>query len=273
MEDRLDYLDWNITISALQDNGEPMSWNLFLALIPLALSCILFNQPQSAILRWSVWILLAITAAGSYPRFAPCVDFLFDHSLWVGLGGGIALGLGLFACFWKDGRQGLQSLIWWVGLMIFVLFLPNAAYVLTDLIHLIFDIRKDYPISTVLFFLIPQYFLFIATGFEAYVLSICNLEAALLRQPIRIPTFWIEGLFHSLSAIGIYLGRFTRFNSWDVLTNFERLIDTIQSIFLSSHALISIAILFLILTATYRLFKCVTLELIQRSNPDLKDGN
>lgn len=269
MENRLDYLDWSMTVFALQDNGEPMSWNLFLALIPLALSCILFKQPDSPILRWSVWVLLAITAAGSYPRFIPAVDILLDHPFWVGIGSLIPLGLGLLAFAWETSRQGVRSLVWWFGFVLFVLFLPNAAYVLTDFIHLIFDIHKDYSMVTVLFFLIPQYFLFIATGFEAYVLAIFNLEALLLRQPIGIPIAWIERLLNGLSAIGIYLGRFTRFNSWDVLTDFDRLMHTIRSIFLSGHALLRITFIFLILTAFHDLFKDVTLELIRRSDPNL----
>lgn len=77
--DRLDQIDWGITLPAMIDNGEPMSWNLFLALIPLVLSSLLFHQPKSPIMRWGIWLLLGITAAGSYPRFQPLVQLLFQR--------------------------------------------------------------------------------------------------------------------------------------------------------------------------------------------------
>jgi hypothetical protein len=66
--DRLDQIDWGVTLPAVLDNSEPMSWNLLLALIPLALSSVLFHQPKSPIVRWGIWLLLVITAAGSYSR-------------------------------------------------------------------------------------------------------------------------------------------------------------------------------------------------------------
>ncbi|MGL4883991.1 MAG: DUF1361 domain-containing protein, partial [Waterburya sp.] len=40
--------------------------------------------------------------------------------------------------FWLFVRRNIKrSLLWWIGLVVFIAFLPNAPYLLTDIIHLI----------------------------------------------------------------------------------------------------------------------------------------
>jgi hypothetical protein len=66
VQDRLDQINWDITLHVVIDNGEPMSWNLFLAFVPLAFSSVLFYRPQSPIARWGIWLLL-----GRQPEVIP----------------------------------------------------------------------------------------------------------------------------------------------------------------------------------------------------------
>jgi uncharacterized membrane protein len=108
---------------------------------------------------------------------------------------------------------------WWAGLAIFIAFLPNAPYVLTDIIHLVRFIQEGASTKTVIFVMMPQYFLFMLIGMEAYVVSLINLGHYLQRQGKRHWISPIEFGLHALCAFGIYLGRFPRFNSWDLLTN------------------------------------------------------
>ena len=53
----------------------------------------------------------------------------------------------LVLSFWLFLRPSKKrSLVWWISLIIFIAFLPNAPYLLTDIIHLIEAIRAGYSI-------------------------------------------------------------------------------------------------------------------------------
>jgi len=76
----------------------------------------------------------------------------------------------VFGCFVERRRSSL----WWFGFLVFFAFLPNAPYVLTDVIHLIEDIREINSVWMITLVVIPLYLLFILAGFEAYVVSLIN---------------------------------------------------------------------------------------------------
>lgn len=267
MNDRLDQIDWDITVHAVVDNGEPMSWNLFLAFFPLVLSSVLFHQPQSPIVRWGIWLLLGITAAGSYAQFqtmAQAVSQSMEQNPWVRVMMVLLLALGLGITAVYRHQPHFKTLSWWVGVGVFLVFLPNAAYILTDFIHLVLDIRRRYPMGTVMLFLIPQYLFFIGVGFEAYVVSIMHVELYLIQRGVAYSMIWLELAINGLSAIGVYLGRFARLNSWDLLTSPISLVNKLDTIFLSRHALVVIATLFVIFTVCQWLFKRITIGLMQQ---------
>lgn len=152
-----------------------------------------------------------------------------------------------------------RSLLWWLGVLVFVAFLPNAPYVLTDIIHLIDGIRANDSVWVITLILIPQYLLFIFTGFEAYVLSLINLGYYLHRQGWGKFIFGAELLIHGLSAIGIYLGRFLRFNSWDLATQFDTLAGSVIDDVVGKRPLSVIAITFVVIAGLYGLMKQLTL--------------
>jgi uncharacterized membrane protein len=93
-----------------------------------------------------------------------------------------------------------------------LLFFPNAPYIFTDLFHL-------HKIS-----LMPMWFdlvlilSFAWTGLLFGFLSLWDMEK-MLRPFIRKPQLNVLiGGFLFLSAFGIYLGRYLRWNSWDILS-------------------------------------------------------
>lgn len=272
MEDRLDVIDWRIAWDGILDNSLPMSWNLFLALLPLSLSCELFHQPRSPIVRWGIHFLTVITLL---PNLGRLDDFtlglvnqwglppLFGAPLWLGA---IALVGIIIACVVGLGNQSSRGLVWWIGCLVFILFLPNAAYVLTDIVHFVIDARKGYPMGTVVVILLPQYLLFITTGFQAYVASLMNVGFFLNKRGLTGWICWIELSFHGLTAIGVYLGRFSRFNSWDVLTAPIPLIQTLFESLLSFHNLLVIGVLFGLYAGCYWLGKRITIGLLAQKH-------
>lgn len=190
-------------------------------------------------------------------------DILRQNSRWMSWNLFLAF-VPLLLSFWLFRGRRSRSLVWWLGFLVFIAFLPNAPYVLTDVIHLVEDIRKGYSIWTITLIVLPLYSLFILAGFEAYVLSLINFGYYLHRQG---KSQWIvatELLLHALSAIGIYLGRFKRFNSWDFITQLDNLTDTVLDDLAQKQPLFLILVTFLIIAGLYWLMKQVTLGLVLR---------
>ena len=202
---KFELINWMVNIArVLRLNSRWMTWNLFLAFIPLALSVWLFRSNQK------------------------------------------------------------RSLIWWAGLCVFVAFLPNAPYLLTDIIHLIQDIRAINSVWMITLILIPQYLLVILAGFEAYVLSIINLGYYLQRQGLGKYILAVELTLHGLSAVGIFLGRFLRFNSWDLITQPDALLTSVVDDLVGKWPLLVMFITFGVVTLLYWLMKQVSLGIILR---------
>lgn len=172
----------------------------------------------------------------------------------------IPLFLSVYLFRWSKRR----SAFWWLILAIFVAFLPNAPYILTDIIHYIKFIRQGLSDSIIIFALTPQYVLFLLAGFEAYVMCLLNLEFYLEKIGQAKSIFTVQILIHFLSAIGIYLGRFLRFNSWDFITQPDELAQTLAQNLSHKQPLLAITITFIILTVLYWITKQINLGLVLR---------
>ena len=123
-------------------------------------------------------------------------------------------------------KSRIPSLVWWPLLGIMVLFLPNAPYVLTDVIHFVAKIRVTPPLPIwAMSLLLLECFLYFLIGMECFVIPLMLWERMLRRHRRGWLIIPLELLIMSLSAFGIYLGRIDRLNSWDVVTDPERLVN------------------------------------------------
>jgi uncharacterized membrane protein len=100
-----------------------------------------------------------------------------------------------------------------------LLFLPNAPYILTDFIHL----------GTVggapLWFDATLIGTFASAGLALGLGSLLVVHQSRARAGVVGVAVTLSSLV--LSAIGIYLGRFPRFNSWDVVTDAHGLVPVV----------------------------------------------
>jgi uncharacterized membrane protein len=100
-----------------------------------------------------------------------------------------------------------------IAAFIWLLFLPNAFYILTDLYHL-YDRRHP---------AVPEWFdlaMIFSCAWNGLLLGILSLRQ--MEKLFNLPVYPIM----ALNALGIYVGRYLRYNSWDILSNpFELIAD------------------------------------------------
>ena len=110
--------------------------------------------------------------------------------------------------------------LWFLG-VVWLLFLPNAFYLLTDLKHLKHATDQLVLLDALLLFSFA--FNGVLMGFFAMYYGLKSIRICYLRFPVGLGTLVI----FFLCGFGIYLGRELRWNSWDVLANPTALIQDI----------------------------------------------
>ena len=185
-----------------RDNGDWITWNLTLALVPAVLAVALFGRARS--------------------------------------------------------RHGV---VWWLGVAAFVLFLPNAPYVVTDLVHLRGDVLATRSDVVLLAGVLPMYAAFVVAGFLAYVVSLDLLRAEVRRHRPALGGPWFDLGVHALCSLGIVLGRIARLTSWDVATEpvgtLERAVTTLSW----RGAPFAFVCVFLAVTLTHAVVRTLTVAL------------
>jgi uncharacterized membrane protein len=157
----------------------------------------------------------------------------------------VPLGIGLVLF-----RARRHTPLWWVGAVTFVAFLPHAPYVVTDVVHLPRDVRA-HPDGVVLFGVLPLYVGFIAAGLLAYALALRGLAAHLVRSgwPARRVVVVEMGL-HAASAVGIFLGRVLRLNSWDLVVRPAEVLTSAVESTVSLYGIAAIVVTFVVIVPT-----------------------
>ncbi len=123
---------------------------------------------------------------------------------------------------------------WWIenkwkfalAFTAWLLFIPNSFYILTDLFHL-YDSHA-----------VPRWFdllLIISYAWNALmmgIMSVRHMEKILGALWLyRFETLFVFPVMW-LNALGVYIGRYLRFNSWDVISNPFQLVTDIAGILL-----------------------------------------
>ena len=150
----------------------------------------------------------------------------------------------------------MSPVFWWPLLGVFVIFLPNAPYVLTDVIHFVSKVRVSPPLPIwAMSLLLLEFFVYFWIGMQSFVISLMLWGRMLKRHRSGWLVVPIELIILTLSAFGMYLGRYDRLNSWDLVTDPEKLMDQAMRDTLHQQPLAMTLVFLAVVTAVYYLLK------------------
>ncbi len=115
-------------------------------------------------------------------------------------------------------------------LIVWLLFLPNAFYIITDLIHL--RQKDDFP----LWFDLMLLFSFAWNGLFVGYLSISDIHDWIQANSSKTLAWLLSFVIIMLCSFGVYLGRYLRWNSWDVFAHPMMIIGDIANRFIDPFA-------------------------------------
>jgi uncharacterized membrane protein len=165
----------------------------------------------------------------------------------------------LLACDEYRARSGARWRL--AGLAAgWLLFFPNAHYIFTDLIHLTTKFHRHFWVDLTLILICAL------TGLVLGFVSLYLMQSIVTRMFGR----WLGWLFVAmaagLSSLGVYLGRFLRFNSWDVIVRPADIYHRLDA-WVGSPMLNRTSFAFLVLFATFLFIAYVMLYALTHLSP------
>lgn len=146
---------------------------------------------------------------------------------------------------------------------LWLIFFPNAPYILTDLQHL-----SQGASQVPLWYDVILLIWFSWTGMLLGIVSL-NLMQEIIRRQAGRAASWVFVLgVAALSSVGLYVGRFIRLNSWDILRNPTELTSNVFD-WLTDPSLRSVG--FILLYTLFFLFVYITLHAFGRILQEGKD--
>ncbi|MEJ2350849.1 MAG: DUF1361 domain-containing protein [Anaerolineales bacterium] len=136
-------------------------------------------------------------------------SFTYKYLVWNLFLAWVPYGFSLWAA--ALNRRNPRS--WWLLIIpgsLWLIFFPNAPYILTDFLHL--EERPRIP----LWYDIALLASFTWTGFFLAIASLRTMQILVRNYLGWILSWFFAGGVLSLGGLGIYLGRFSRWNSWDL---------------------------------------------------------
>jgi len=162
----------------------------------------------------------------------------------------VPVGLAMLIFRLGESRLALPALA--ALLVLWVLFLPNAPYLVTDLIHL-----GEHSLPLILDGLLLL--IAAATGVLAGLVSLALVELAVrIRFGVRAARLSVAVAI-PLASAGVYFGRVLRWNSWDALVEpwalIAKTLDGLADPFMHTRALMFIAGFAIFLGVSYALYQ------------------
>ena len=124
---------------------------------------------------------------------------------------------------WLRWQQIILTVLWFV-------FLPNTFYLVTDFIH----VRQTYEASLV--YDVTMLTSFVFSGLLLGYLSMFLVHRELVKRLSSRNAWLAIGIWFLASSFAIYLGRYTRWNSWDIFIKPAGLLFDVSDRFINPTA-------------------------------------
>ncbi len=182
------------------------------------------SKPQTtATLRRRILPRRAATVIGSLLfATAVCLGIIYVRRFYVGRGSVYFLGWNLvlawipmlfaFATYGVHFSRTRRNVLFAVCALTWFVFFPNAPYIITDFVHL------DFGTTPALLWI--GLFSIAASAWTGLCLgyvSLCLMQEIVRARCGRIIGWLFVLVMLAVSSLGVYMGRFLRWNSWDVL--------------------------------------------------------
>lgn len=157
----------------------------------------------------------------------------------------------------RTNKENIVKPFFIIGFILWILFLPNAPYVITDFIHL----GRIH--------LVPVMYDVFALFSAAYVSLLMGLHSLSQMQKILLLRFSKKAvnvfipIIILFASFGIYLGRFLRFNSWDFFVSHKFLLKSVWNVFLQPSSVTNVY------TYTLLFFIFIYISFISFKNTDI----
>ena len=156
----------------------------------------------------------------------------------------------------------------WLALPVWLVFLPNSFYILTDVGHILniyqhnpelgrqFLVLNGDNLADIFSWQGVKFLCLAGAGWCYGVLSVIMVWRRLELSRWRLTLFELTICF--LSGVGVALGRFYRWNSWDLLYDFGGIRQDLREVFTTTTGLVTILVFAGLIYCTLRLGKKVT---------------
>jgi uncharacterized membrane protein len=152
----------------------------------------------------------AMSVALVAARIAWTGNIFYGFLIWNLFLAWVPLGFALLACE-KYGETERPTWTFLALVASWLAFFPNAPYVFTDLIHLTRRFYLQFWVDLALILVVAL------TGLVLGFVSLYLMQSVVTRILGRAASWLFVGGVAALSGFGIYLGRFLRLNSWDLI--------------------------------------------------------
>ena len=142
-----------------------------------------------------------------------------------------------------------------------LLFFPNAPYIFTDLIHLTRPFLSNHYWVDLLLILICA-----VTGLVLGFVSLYRMQSIATQVFGRVIGWLFVAAAAGLSSVGVFLGRFLRFNSWDIFLRPARIYHRLDA-WMDGRLGNQSTVAFLVLFATFLFLAYVMLYALTHLSP------
>lgn len=168
------------------------------------------RRDLNLLLGLSVLFSLGLVAAGAWYTGSPYYQPHYRYLVWNLFLAAIPFAI---SSFLRSRAEQLSAVILAVSAALWLLFFPNAPYILTDLFHL----RDNQAVPGWYDLIVILSFAW--NGLVLGFLSLQDIQAVIAKR-WGSPLAWgFAFISLGLGSFGIYIGRYLRWNSWDIIAN------------------------------------------------------